>query len=143
MTNTSALVASCLALVLLSFLVGLRLLAVRVREMREQRIDPQSTSNSLQMAAKLRDVQAADNFKNLFEVPVLFYALCAIALATAHVPGWLVGGAWLFVVLRVAHSIIQCTYNKVMHRFPVFMMGFGLVVVLWVCFFMTMPRPLP
>ena len=57
-------------MVLLTFFVGLRLFAVRVREMREQRIHPQTASTSLQMASQLQNVQAADNFKNLFEVPV-------------------------------------------------------------------------
>ena len=127
-------------MVLLTFFVGLRLFAVRVREMREQRIHPQTASTSLQMANKLKNVQAADNFKNLFEVPVLFYALCAVALAVSHVPTWLAFGAWLFVALRVAHSIIHCTYNKVMHRFPVFMLGFAVLVALWVGFFVTLPR---
>ena len=126
-------------MVLLTFFVGLRLFAVRVREMREQRIHPQAASTSLQMANKLENVQAADNFKNLFEVPVLFYALCAVALASSHVPAWLAFGAWLFVVLRVTHSVIHCTYNKVMHRFPVFMLGFAVVVALWVGFFVTLP----
>ena len=127
-------------MVLLTFLVGLRLLAVRVREMQEQRIHPQTASTSLQMVNKLKNVQAAANFKNLFEAPILFYALCAVALAVSHVPTWLVLGACFFVVLRVAHSIIHCTYNKVMHRFPVFMLGFAVVVVLWVGFFVTLPR---
>jgi hypothetical protein len=127
-------------MVTLTFLVGLRLLAVRIREMKQQRIHPQAASTSLQMAAKLQDVQAADNFKNLFEVPVLFYALCAVALAVSHVPVWLAFGAWLFVALRVAHTLIHCTYNKVMHRFPIFMFGFAVVVALWVSFFLTLPR---
>ncbi len=124
----------------LTFAVGLRLLLVRINEMREKRVHPQSASTSLQVAAKLQNVQAADNFKNLFEVPVLFYALAGIALGLSHVPGWLVAGAWLFVVLRVAHTFIHCTYNKVMHRFPVFMLGFAVVVALWVVFFITLPK---
>lgn len=139
MNDTTLLVASCLAMVLLTASVAVRLLLVRVREMRERRIHPQSTSTSVQMAAKLQNVQAADNFRNLFEVPVLFYALCAVALGVSHVPAWLVAGAWLFVALRIAHSVIHCTYNKVMHRFPVFLLGFAVVVALWVAFFLTLP----
>ena len=140
MNNTALLVASCLALVLLTFAVGARLLYVRTTEMREKHVHPQSASTSLQMAAKLQNVQAADNFKNLFEVPVLFYALVGVALAASHTPSWLVAGAWLFVALRAAHSYIHCTYNKVMHRFPVFLAGFMLVVGLWLAFFSTLPK---
>lgn len=127
-------------MVLLTVAVGARLLFVRTKEMREKRVHPQAASTSLQMAARLQDVQAADNFRNLFEVPVLFYALVAVALAAAHIPGWLVLGAWVFVILRIAHSCIHCTYNKVMHRFPVFVLGFGVLVVLWVAFFFTLPK---
>lgn len=131
MTPSFLLVLSAFAMVLLSALVAVRLLVVRTREMRRKRVHPQAASTSIQMAARLEDVQAADNFRNLFEVPVLFYALVATALATAHTPGWLVAGAWVFVGLRVAHSVIHCTYNTVMHRFTVFMLGFAVVVGLW------------
>ena len=139
MSNSTLLIAACLSLVLLTFSIAVRMLYARITEMRAKKIHPQTTATSLQMAAKLSNVQAADNFKNLFEVPVLFYALMATALATAHWPAWLVGGAWLFVLLRVVHSAIHCTYNKVMHRFPVFGLSFLVIVVLWVAFFITLP----
>jgi hypothetical protein len=135
----NALLSACLAQVLLTFAVALRLLAVRVAEMRAQRIHPQAVATSAQIAARLQNTQAADNFKNLFEVPVLFYALVAVAIGLQHTPGWLVAGAWLFVALRTAHSIIQCTYNKVMHRFRVYIGSFVLLVALWVAFVVTLP----
>lgn len=138
-TNALHLTAALLALVLLTFIVGARLLFTRVEEMRRKRIHPQAASNSLQMAARLENVQAADNFRNLFEVPVMFYALVSVALATHQTPGWLVMGAWAFVALRVAHSFIHCSYNKVMHRLAVFLASFALLVALWVAFFMSLP----
>lgn len=106
--NASQLVAASLALVLLAFSVGLRLLYTRVQEMRQKRIHPRAAATSLQMASRLENVQTADNFRNLFEVPVLFYALVAAALAARHTPTWLVFGAWLFVWLRVIPSLIHC-----------------------------------
>ncbi|MEO8305671.1 MAG: MAPEG family protein [Betaproteobacteria bacterium] len=136
--NARQLVAACLALVLLTFVVGARLLYTRIKEMREKRIHPQAVRTSVKMAARLDNVQTADNFRNLFEVPVLFYALAAVALATTHTPAWLVYGAWLFVALRAVHSLIHCTYNKVMHRFAAFLTSFALLVGLWVAFFVTL-----
>jgi hypothetical protein len=135
------LVGACLAMVLLTFVVGGRLLYTRVEEMRRKRIHPQAAATSTQMAARLENVQAADNFRNLFEVPVLFYALMATALATAHIPGWLVTGAWLYVGLRVAHSVIHCTYNTVHHRLAVFLASFLLLVGLWIAFYLTLSPP--
>jgi hypothetical protein len=139
MSNPHWIVASCLALVVLTIGVSMRMLQSRVNEMRTRRIHPQSASTSVLMGAKLEDVRAADNFRNLFEVPVLFYTLCAMALALGHTPGWLVAGAWVFVALRVLHSVIHCTYNKVMHRFQAFLAGVAVVLVLWIAFFVTLP----
>ena len=128
------LITAAFALVLLTFAVGLRLLYVRSQEMREKRVHPQSAATSLAMAAKLQNVQAADNYKNLFEVPILFYALVATAVAIDYTPIWLVAGAWVFVAVRVAHSLIHCTYNKVIHRFAAFGASFLVVVLLWAIF---------
>lgn len=134
MTPALHLVAACLALVVLTFAVGIRLLYVRTMEMREKRVHPQAASTSIQLAAKLQNVQAADNFRNLFETPVLFYSLAAIAIASSYTPAWLSVGAWVYVGIRVAHSLIHCTYNRVMHRFAAFGIGFLLLVCLWVAF---------
>jgi hypothetical protein len=142
--NSLQLIAACVAMVLLTFAVGLRMLFTRVREMRSKRIHPQAISTSLKMAAQLQDVQAADNFRNLFEVPVLFYVLAAVAIATGYVPDWLVVCAWLFFALRVLHSLIHCTYNKVYHRLTVFVASFALVLGMWIAFFLSiMSRSAP
>ena len=132
--NSLQLIAACLAMVLLTFAVGILMLFTRVQEMRTKRVHPQAASTSLKMAARLENVQAADNFRNLFEVPVLFYALVAVAIATGFVPDWLVGCAWVFVVLRVVHSLIHCTYNKVYHRLAAFAVGFMLLTGMWIVY---------
>ena len=43
-------------------------------------------------------------------------------------------GAWLFVALRVAHSVIHCTYNKVTRRFAIFIARMLVLAVLWILF---------
>jgi hypothetical protein len=141
MTNSTSLIGTCLSMVALVAVVGLRLLYCRVSELRAKRIHPQATAQSAQMASLTEDSRAADNFRNLFEIPVLFYALVGVALAVGHTPDWLVMGAWGFVVLRYLHSFIQCGYNRVFHRLPVFMAGFGLLIALWVAFFLSLPTP--
>ena len=136
--NHIQLIAACLAMVLLTFVLGGALLLTRVREMQRKRLHPQAVANSSKMAAQLEDVQVADNFRNLFETPVLFYALAAIALATGYVPNWLVACAWVYFALRLLHSLIHCTYNKVYHRLGVFLVSFLLLVVMWVVFFVSL-----
>ena len=133
-TNALLLITACLFLVLLTFAVSVKMFLSRTREMRQKRIHPGAVSTSADMAARLQDTQAADNFRNLFEVPILFYALTAVALATSSIPPWLAYGAWIFVILRFVHSIIHCTYNNVTHRFTVYLLSFVLLVGLWVAF---------
>ena len=59
----------------------------------------------------------ANNLKNLFELPVLFYALCLYFYVTATAGTAEVFAAWLFLLFRVVHSAIHCTANIVMARF--------------------------
>jgi len=94
----------------------------------------------LLVAARLERVQAADNFKNLFEVPVLFYALSATALALGNIAQWLVIGAWGFVALRYLHSLVQCTYNKVTHRLLAFLSSSLLLVGMWIAVLVNLAR---
>jgi hypothetical protein len=67
-------------------------------------------------------------FMNLVEVPVLFYALVLIAFVTNQVNHITMGLVWLYVALRIVHSLIYFTYNHVIHRFAVFATS-NLVVV--------------
>ncbi len=120
-----------LAMVALTIVVWLRMYFSRVGEMRRERIHPQAVALSAQMAERLKDTRAADNFRNLFELPVLFYLALVVAALSAQVHAATLGLAWAFVVLRVLHSAIHCSYNRVMHRFQAYLAG-GLVLwALW------------
>ena len=119
------------ALVALTFVVALLMYRRRIAEMMRERIHPQSVALSAQAAQRFIDTRAADNFRNLFELPVLFYFGVAIALVAGVDDAWLLGLAWAFVVLRAVHSAIQCGPNKVMHRFRAYIAGFAVLVLLW------------
>ena len=118
-------------MVLLVTLVALRMLYVRVTEMRTRRIHPQQVATSKTQADKFQSIQAADNYRNLFEMPVLFYALCVLLVVLNKADGTYVTLAWLFVALRFAHSAIHCSYNNVNHRFIAFGTSTVLVWAMW------------
>jgi hypothetical protein len=120
------------ALVALTFAVAVVMYRRRIREMMRERIHPQSVALSVQVAQRLSDSRASDNYRNLFELPVLFYFGVALALAAGVSDPYVLGLAWGFVALRVAHSAIQCSYNKVMHRFQVFLAGMAVLALLWI-----------
>ncbi len=71
-----------LAMIALVFVVWVRLYIDRISELRSQRIAVQDISTSRQMAERLKNTNAADNFKNLFEMPVLFYVFCLTIFVT-------------------------------------------------------------
>lgn len=72
---------------------------------------------------------AAENYNHQFEMPVLFYVLCLAATFMKLGGEALVLCAWTYVALRVVHSIIHVTYNKVKHRFAVFALS-GIVLII-------------
>jgi hypothetical protein len=56
------------------------------------------------------------NYMNLLELPVLFYVVCMVVFLTSTSSPLVVSLAWVFVGLRVCHSVIHLTYNNVLHR---------------------------
>lgn len=73
----------------------------------------------------------AYNFRNLFELPVLFYALCLFIYVTGMVDAVYVNSAWVYVALRAGHSLIHCSINIVRLRFALYALS---TAVLWFMF---------
>ena len=120
-----------LALVALTFVVGVVMYRRRVGEMKRRRIPPQAVASAVAMATTLEDTRAADNFRNLFETPVLFYAGMIVAYAAKLGSPAFLALAWVYVLARAVHSAIHCTTNRVMHRFAAFIASFWLLGALW------------
>ena len=123
--------APAFAMVGLTFVVWWRMFFMRIGQMKRERIHPQAVATSAQATVKLTDSRAADNFRNLFELPVLFYAALFVAALTGLVTTVSLALAWIFVALRIAHSAIHCSYNKVMHRFYAYVAGGFVLFALW------------
>jgi hypothetical protein len=119
------------AMAALTFLVWLRMFQTRVGEMKRRRIHPQSVAQSAQMAQMVEDSRAADNFRNLFELPVLFYAAMLLSLQASIDSVAMQALAWAFVALRFLHSYIHCTYNRVMDRFKAYVLSGFVLWAIW------------
>jgi hypothetical protein len=65
----------------------------------------------------------SDNLKNLFEMPVLFYAVVVYLFAVRGVDGTYVTAAWIFASFRALHSAVHCTFNHVMVRFYMYLIS--------------------
>lgn len=71
------------------------------------------------------------NYMNLLEAPVLFYVACIVLFVTASVTHAVTVLAWLYVALRIVHSLIHLSYNNVMHRLAAFAAGNVVLAILW------------
>jgi hypothetical protein len=74
----------------------------------------------------------ADNFRNQFELPVLFYAVVAFALIIHGADLLMVVLAWLFVLSRVIHAAIHIGPNKVRWRTPAYSLGVLVLAIMWI-----------
>jgi hypothetical protein len=119
------------AMVFLTGFVFLRLASDRINEMRTLRIHPQKVASVREAQQMFQDVRSADHFRNLFEMPVLFYALCAFLAITQLTNALLLACAWGFVVLRACHSYVHLTSNNVIRRFQYFMASSIVLYVMW------------
>lgn len=122
-----------LAQVLLTFLVWFYLFALRILEIHRKGINVQDLKDRAQSHQLLPlSAAASNNLKNLFELPVLFYAALLLSLVLMIQDGLLIVLAWGFVVFRILHSVIHCTYHNVNHRFAVYAASCLFLIFLWV-----------
>ncbi len=119
--------------VFLTIAVSIWAYHTRVSEMKKKRVHPQSLATATETAEKLKAVaNIADNFTNLFEVPVLFYVATIVLYVNQMValPFLILMSA--FVFFRCIHSFIHITYNKVLHRFYLYAASTLLLWAVWV-----------
>lgn len=123
--NAEAIFQPMLGVMVLTALVWVYLYAVRIPAMRRARKPAQTYTVPDTVTEHLPEEAnyPANNFKNLFELPVLFYALCLYLFVTNSVDALHVYTAWAFFVFRTAHSLVHCTYNRVIHRFALYSLG--------------------
>ena len=62
----------------------------------------------------------AHNYNHLHEAPTLFYAVAIVLALIGQGDGMNAMIAWAYVALRIAHSIVQATINKVALRFALY-----------------------
>lgn len=111
------------ATIFLTFLVWLYMYVRRIRFITRSGL----SGADLALPGRLAEISPpavsnpSDNLKNLFEIPVIFYALALYLFVTRQVDGAYVTAAWIFVAFRALHSAVHCTINLVMLRFYLYL----------------------
>ncbi|MEJ2681830.1 MAG: MAPEG family protein [Gammaproteobacteria bacterium] len=108
------------SLVMCAWMFVTRLTAVRSMKIKLDPNAPRGEQMS-KLPAKVR--WKADNYNHLMEQPTLFYALAISVTLMGEGGGMNLIFAWLYVVLRVMHSLIQSLVNKIEARFVFFLLS--------------------
>jgi hypothetical protein len=128
----TAIVYPVLVQVLLTFAVLILLGPARGRSMREAR--QRLTDSDVELGRNRWSDEAlkiSNNYKNQFELPVLFYAACALALILRHADPVMVGLAWAFAASRLVHAAIHIGPNIVRWRGLAFLVGAVALLAMW------------
>ena len=113
-----------LALIVWTFVLWVWLYATRLPAMRAAGIDSTRLKRKDELDVLPTAVkQVADNYNHLHEQPTVFYALCVYTHLVGVADPLNAKLAWSYVVLRVAHSLVQATFNFVPLRFVLFAAG--------------------
>lgn len=114
-----------LALIVWTFVMWVVMYVRRVPAMNKITKDTQEFIENPALADQIpaRVRWAADNYNHLHEQPVIFYALMFYLAATGGADKFNMSLAWAYVAIRVVHSFVQITINKVMIRFSLFVLG--------------------
>ena len=108
--------------------------ATRIPAMNKAGVDAKNLvgSDGASLRAKLPESISwkADNYNHLHEAPTLFYAVAIVLAIVGQGDGFNTALAWAYVGLRVAHSIVQATVNRVIVRFALFALSSLVLVAL-------------
>jgi hypothetical protein len=118
------------ATMLLTLIVWVYMYVRRIHFITASKLNPQDLAvpGELARLGPPEVSNPSDNLKNLFEMPVLFYALTLYLFATGQADDGYVYGGWIFAAFRMLHSAVHCTFNLVLLRFWLYAIS---TAVLW------------
>ncbi len=114
-----------------SLVMWLWLYATRLPAMARAKIDGTTMVGStgrglrddLVAAGETKASWVADNYNHLMEQPTIFYAVALTIALTGTGDGINAMLAWAYVAFRIAHSLVQATFNRVVVRFALHALG--------------------
>ena len=115
------------------FGVWITLFVQRVRHLKANPPKPDEFATGASAMRYFEPVEMpANNLRNLFEMPVLYFALIPLLLITHHGNHVQTVLAWIFVLLRVVHSLIHVTRGPVVRRFQTYLASCAILSAMWI-----------
>lgn len=123
----SEILAPIVALVAWTLVMLVWMMAIRMPALRKAGIDmSRARGGRPGILDTMLDEKAqwpAHNYIHLVEQPTLFYAMALALALLGQGDGINATIAWIYVGLRILHSIVQATFNKVAIRFTLFVLS--------------------
>lgn len=130
----SAIFCPIIALAAWTMVMWLWMYATRIPAMQRAGIDSRSlvggTGNDLNQVIDQKIQWKAHNYNHLHEAPTVFYAVALVLAMIGQGDGFNATLAWIYVGLRIAHSIVQATVNRVILRFSLFALSSIVLIML-------------
>jgi hypothetical protein len=132
MPTTPQFLTPVLVLVTWTLIMWVWMYATRIPAMNKAGVEPQEAAHPGTWAHRIpSSVRAvADNYNHLHEQPTIFYALMFFAALTGGGDATALRLAWAYVILRVLHSLVQATFNRVIVRFSIFALATVVLMII-------------
>ena len=122
------------ALLIWTMIMWAWMYATRIPAMSKRNVDIQRLVNdpddSLDRQLPVEVQWKAHNYNHLHEQPTVFYAVALLLAFIGQGDGMNALLAWIYTGLRVIHSLVQVTANKVMVRFIMFAISSVVLIAL-------------
>ena len=121
--DTTGFLTPVIALIVWTLMVWIIMYARRIPALQAAKIDPdtaKSPDGEWKSQLPLNVQAAAHNYNHLMEQPTIFYAFMFWALLSGVGTSLIGLLAWIYVGLRVVHSVIQISAGPVVVRFGIF-----------------------
>jgi len=118
------------AMVLVSFTTLVLLFLARTASVSEGKVSAGFFKTYQGQTEPEKNLKLSRHFVNLFESPVLFYAVCISAMATENASATFQYIAWGYVLARV-HAIVHIGANTLQYRIAAYFSGWTILLVLW------------
>ncbi|EPS44109.1 hypothetical protein H072_1900 [Dactylellina haptotyla CBS 200.50] len=129
MATTAQILGPVVGLNLWTLVIEGWMYATRIPAVQKANLQMKPDMTSAQFnAAMPPDVRwKADNYNNLMEQPLQFYAISLVLAQLGTGTQTDVNIAWAYVGVRVVHSLVQCLTNRIPIRFAVFLVSSGVL----------------
>ena len=136
---TTAILWPTFALVALVFAIWFTLFVQRLAHIRRHPPRREDFATGAAAMAYFEPVEMpANNLRNLFEMPVLYFALVPLLLVTGEAGLVQIVLAWTYVALRAVHSWIHIVPKRVQPRFLVYLISCAVLSAMWIGFAVEM-----